>query len=519
MKIISAEQMQQIDKDTIQEYGIPGLCLMERAGERCAELIMAEFAEVSSKVALVVAGKGNNGGDGYVVARILHAHGWKVSVVVLALQEEIRGDAAVNLGLLPQDVQRSFCADNHSLSLVLKDLNNFTVIIDAIFGTGLKNEVTGIYRQTIDALNCTGTPVLSVDIPSGVNGSTGEILGSAVKANHTVTFACAKMGHVLYPGALYVGSLTVGDIGIPAEITDRCAGCEFVDAAEIQRILKFRDPSSHKGSFGHCLIIAGSTGHTGAAALAAAGALRGGAGLVTLAVPATLHTILEVKTTEAMTLPLGDRGRGHLGDDAFPDIAAALTGRDVVALGPGMSRQKETVNLVLRLVREIQLPMVIDADGLNALAEDSSVLLEKASPTVILTPHPGEMSRLTGLTVTQVEADRVGVARRFAQQNRVYLVLKGARSVIASPDGKIAINGSGNPCMSTGGMGDVLTGLISALLCQGYPPFEACRVGVFVHGFAADMVAKDKGQIGITATDVVERLPYAYQQLMRIEKK
>ncbi len=518
MKIISAEQMQQIDKDAIQGHGIPGLLLMERAGERCAEFLQAEFSAETSKVALVVAGKGNNGGDGYVVARILHTNGWNVSVIVLASHDKISGDAAVNLGLLPQAVGLTFFTDDRSLGLHLKSQAESTVIVDAIFGTGLKNEVTGIYRQAIEAVNRSGRPVLSVDIPSGVNGSTGEILGAAVKANFTVTFACAKLGHVLYPGAAYVGSLKVTDIGIPAEIIERERGCEFVNAAEARCILRYRDPSTHKGSFGHCLIIAGSTGHTGAAALAAAGALRGGAGLVTLAVPASLNAIFEIKTTEVMTLPLPDGGEGYLGDDAFTDISAALVSRNVIALGPGISRQQKSAKLVLRLVREINLPMVIDADGLNAISEDCSVLLEKASPAMILTPHPGEMARLVGLTVSQVEADRIGVASRFAQQYRVYMVLKGARSVIASPDGEISINGSGNPGMATGGMGDVLTGLISALLCQGYPPFDACRLGVFVHGYSADLVAKDKGEIGMTATDVVERLPYAYNQLMKIEK-
>jgi len=269
-----------------------------------------------------------------------------------------------------------------------------------------------------------------------------------------------------------------------------------------------------RAPYGHCLIVAGSTGKTGAAALAANSAVRSGSGLVTLAVPESLNPVLEIKTTEAMTLPFADSGRGFLGSGNGDAITAAFRGMDAVAIGPGISRHPETAALVRKLVSECPLPLVVDADGLNALAEDISILERTISPAVVLTPHPGEMSRLCGLAVDRIEADRVGVARDFALRHGVYLVLKGAGTVVATPDGEISVNGSGNPGMATGGMGDVLTGVLVSLLGQGYPFTDACRLGVFLHGYAADMVAERQGEVGMTASDVLESLPRAYKTLL-----
>jgi NAD(P)H-hydrate epimerase len=279
-------------------------------------------------------------------------------------------------------------------------------------------------------------------------------------------------------------------------------------------MLHRRDRQAHKGQFGHCLIIAGSTGKTGAAALAANSAVRAGSGLVTLAAAESIHSILEIKTTEVMTVPLPDSGGGFLTNSAFPSIEKLLVGKDAVAIGPGLDRHPGTYALVRNLVESVPLPLVIDADGLNALAEDMAVLKRKKSKMVILTPHPGEMSRLTGSSIPDVEAIRISVAQDFARTYGVFLVLKGARTIIASPDETAAVNGSGNPGMASGGMGDVLTGIIVSLLGQGYAAWDACRLGVFLHGFAADMVAEEKGEIGINASDVLEKLPYAYNKLL-----
>lgn len=512
MKVVTADNMQQIDRRAIEEFGVPGLTLMENAGRGCAEAIAAQFGDAPERFALVVAGKGNNGGDGYVIARFLLAWGWRAKVLVLAKKGGITGDARANLDRLRKSTV-VFCPEPGDLQRFATDFKGATVIVDALLGTGLKSEVRGVYREAIELINAAGRPVVAVDIPSGIHGSSGRVMGEAVKADMTVTFAPAKLGHVLYPGAGYAGRLKVVDIGIPAEAMAE-SGYEFLDVESVQPLLRRRERTAHKGSCGHSLIVAGSTGKTGAAAMAANSAVRSGSGLVTLAVPASLNHILEMKTTEAMTLPLPDGGKGYLGSAGHAALLDAMAGKSAVALGPGISWHAETAQLIRRLVTEVDLPLVVDADGLNAISEDPAVLLRKKSSTVILTPHPGEMARLAGTDTAAVEGDRIGVARKFAEKYRVFLVLKGARTVIAGPDGDIAVNGSGNPGMAAGGMGDVLTGVLVALLAQGYDPLLACRLGVFIHGHAADLVAAHKGEVGMSAVDVQERLPYAFKGLM-----
>jgi NAD(P)H-hydrate epimerase len=516
MKVITAHTMQEIDRAAISRYGIPGAQLMENAGRCCVEEIIARFGLNGS--AVVMAGKGNNGGDGYVIARLLGKKGWNVKVVILADSDQISGDAAANLGKLPDSII-SFCTRESRLSPLQKEeIFQADLIVDALLGTGLCSNVSGVYLEAVELINASGRPVVSVDIPSGIDGSTGRVLGNAVRAYLTVTFAFAKLGHILYPGAEHTGRLVVADIGIPQQLMEAASGYDFLDEDAIRPTLHRRDRQAHKGQFGHCLVIAGSTGKTGAAALAANSAVRAGSGLVTLATAESIHTILEMKTTEAMTVPLPDAGSGYLTTSAFPAIKKLLAGKDAVAIGPGIDRHPGTYALVRNLVETLDLPLVIDADGLNALAEDITVLKRKKSKQVILTPHPGEMSRLTGSPIPDVEAIRISVAQEFARTYGVFLVLKGARTVIASPDGTAAVNGSGNPGMASGGMGDVLTGIIVSLLGQGYAAWDACRLGVFLHGFAADMVAEEKGEIGINATDVLEKLPYAYNKLLNVHQ-
>lgn len=512
MKVITAQTMQEIDKRAITECGIPGLQLMENAGRSCVEEIIAEFGEQGRFV--VMAGKGNNGGDGYVIARLLGQRGWDGTVIILADRPQITGDAAANLEKLPGSVT-SYCTCEGQLSLLHKEeLFQADVIVDALLGTGLGSDVVGIYREAIGLMNASGRPVVAVDIPSGIHGSTGRAMGCAVKAYSTVTFACAKLGHVLYPGSEHCGRLVIADIGIPPQLMETVPGYDFLNEETMSPMVHRRDRQAHKGRFGHCLIIAGSTGKTGAAALAANSAVRAGSGLVTLAAAESIHQILEMKTTETMTVPLPDSGLGFLTNDAFPAIEKLLDGKDAVAIGPGLGRHPGTYALVRKLVESVPLPVVIDADGLNALAEDLSVLKRKKSGQIILTPHPGEMSRLLGSSIPDVEAARIAVAQEFACKYGVFLILKGARTIIAAPSGSAAINGSGNPGMASGGMGDVLTGIVVSLLGQGHAAWDACRLGVFLHGFAADLVAEEKGEIGINASDVLEKLPYAYNKLI-----
>jgi NAD(P)H-hydrate epimerase len=504
--------MQEIDKRAIAEFGIPGLVLMENAGRACVAEIIAGFGQ--SGRAFVLAGKGNNGGDGFVIARLLIEAGWNVTVLILAELQQISGDAAVNLEKLPTSVI-AFCTDpDHLSDLYCEDIFQADLIVDAIFGTGLRSDLSGIYREAIELVNSSGRPILSVDIPSGIHGTTGRPLGNAVRADITVAFAFAKLGHILYPGAEHTGRLVVADIGIPAELMENTPGYDFLNITTVHPLLRRRDRQAHKGSCGHDLIIAGSTGKTGAAALCTNSAVRAGSGLVTLAVAESIHSILEFKTTEAMTVPLADAGSGFLTSSVVPVLEKLLIGKAAVAVGPGLGRRPGTVALVQTLIETVDLPLVLDADGLNALAEDLTLLHRKKSKSVILTPHPGEMSRLVGSSIPDVEAIRISVAQEFARRYDVYLILKGARTIIASPTGTVAINGSGNPGMASGGMGDVLTGILVSLLGQGYSAWDACRLGVFIHGYAADLVAREKGEIGITATDVLEMLPYAYHELL-----
>lgn len=513
MKVVTVNTMQELDKQAITECGISGLQLMENAGCSCVKEIVAEFGLKGRCV--VMAGKGNNGGDGYVIARLLTLEGWDAKVIILADREQVTGDAAVNLEKL-SGAAVNYCTSEGELSTVhMEEIFQADVIVDALLGTGLCSNVEGIFLEAIDLVNASGRPVVSVDIPSGVHATNGRVLGDAVRAGITVTFALAKLGQVLYPGAKYTGRLVVADIGIPQKLMEEASGYDFLDEAAIRPMLHRRDREAHKGNFGHCLVIAGSTGKTGAAALTANSAVRAGSGIVTLAVAESIHTILEIKTTEAMTSPLPDSGSGFLTKRAFPAIQKLLAGIDAVAIGPGLERHPETYALVQNLAETITAPLVIDADGLNAIADNVAVLKRKKSKQVILTPHPGEMSRLLGTSIPDVEAIRISVSQEFARNYGVYLILKGARTIIASPSGEIAINGSGNPGMATGGMGDVLTGIIVSLLGQGNTAWESCCLGVFLHGFAADMVAEEKGEIGINASDVIEKLPYAYKKLLK----
>ena len=515
MKVITAHTMQDIDRRAIDEYGIPGHELMENAGRECARHILAAYGGDGERRALVLAGKGNNGGDGYVIARHLLEHGWQVQVIVLARRGMIAGDALTSLVRLPEEVL-NFCTEEGALSALYgDDIKAADLLVDALLGTGLSQDLHGLYLEAVTLINQGRGKVVAVDIPSGVHGTTGRIMGQAVRADLTVTFAVAKLGHLLYPGAGYVGRLVVADIGIPQQLVETAVGYEYLDEQAAAPLVARRERTAHKGSYGHCLVVAGSVGKTGAAVLSANSAMRSGAGLVTLAVPESLHQIAEIKTMEAMTVPLPDDGSGYLATKAIPVIERLLAGRNVLALGPGIDRRPETVSLVHRLLESVSLPMVIDADGLNAIAEDTSILNRRVSRQVILTPHPGEMSRLVGAAIPDMAAVRISVAQDFARTFGVYLVLKGARTIIAAPNGMVAINGSGNPGMASGGMGDVLTGVIAALLAQGYTAWNACCLGVYIHGMAGDLVAVEQGETGMTASDLMGRLPHAFHCLLQ----
>lgn len=514
MKLLTADEMRELDRRTIEEIGIPGVVLMENAGRGAAELLCRRFAGLRPGPVLILAGKGNNGGDGYVIARHLLNRGWRVRTVVLADEGQIGGDAAINLrALLRSGGEVIFAAAGAQLSRVLRQVRDSRLVVDALFGTGLASEIGGHAASAIDWINAAGVPVLAVDIPSGVDATSGRILGRAVRADLTVTFALAKLGHVLHPGAGHCGELEVVDIGIPAALLAKTSDRHLlVDAAVAGSLLPARPATGHKGTFGHLLVVAGSRGKAGAAAMTAEGGLRSGAGLVTVACPADIQATLATRLTEAMTEPVADID-GALSLQALATLTGLAEGKSALALGPGLGPQAETFALVRRLVRETSLPLVLDADGINGIAGHSALLRSRPAARTVLTPHPGEMARLTGRSIAEVEADRIGVAREFARQHRVVLVLKGARTVIALPDGRVRLNGSGNPGLASGGMGDVLTGLIGGLLAQGLSAADAAVLGAYLHGRAADRLLPAMGNAGMIAGDLLRELPATRKEL------
>lgn len=510
MKLLTTAQMRELDRQAIEDLGVPGVVLMENAGRGAAERLSRRYAELFPGPVLILAGRGNNGGDGYVIARHLNNWGWQVQTLVLAEPATIIGDASVNLDILIRmGGQVAFVPDEHGLVNALDAAGDVRLVVDALFGTGLSAPVRGHYGRAIDWINACGHPVVAVDIPSGVDATHGSLLGKAVRADLTLTFAAPKLGQTLYPGRAQVGNLEVLDIGIPATLLAACEDdFRLVTAAEASPLLPARPATGHKGTFGHLLVVAGSRGKTGAAALTAEGGLRMGAGLVTLACPASAQPALAVKLTEVMTAPLAEID-GALALAAGEELRALWQDKEALALGPGLGQSPDTTELVCTLVRECPLPMVIDADGLNALGPHPSFLRDIPDLQAVLTPHPGEMSRLTGTSVADIEADRVGAAQRFALDYRVTLVLKGARTVIALPNGRVRINASGNAGMASGGMGDALTGMIGGLLAQGMSPESASTLGVYLHGLAGDRLAANQGNAGLFASDLLRELPAA----------
>jgi NAD(P)H-hydrate epimerase len=387
-------------------------------------------------------------------------------------------------------------------------------LVDAILGTGLNAEVKGFLRDAISFVNSLAQPVMAVDIPSGLDATSGRVLGDAVRADLTATFGLAKIGQVIEPGAGYVGQLEVIDIGIPRRLIEEAAIQTYlIDMDELA--MSFLDPrpdESHKGDYGHLFVLAGSPGKTGAAALVCSAALRMGTGLVTLGISASLNPILEVKLTEAMTAPLPDGGSGYLTSDAWEKIHQLLEGKTAIAVGPGISTNPEVQEVIGKLIADTSLPLVIDADGLTPLSSRSQIR-KRGRGAAILTPHPGEMARLMGITTEEVQADRIAVARSCAASYNSLVVLKGNRTVIATPEGETYINATGNPGMASGGAGDVLTGMIGGLLAQGLPSLEAAKWGVFLHGIAGDIAAHEIGEIPLIAGDIIDYLPDALAEV------
>jgi len=516
--VFTGDEMRRLDERAIRELGIPGATLMENAGRGAADAILARLTSArrparGRRVALVC-GKGGNGGDGFVAARWLARQGVRCDVLLGGSPGDVRGDAAQKLEALKQARLRpTVVSDAARLAPVLARAD---LVIDALLGTGARAAPEGSIAEAITAINASGRPVLALDIPSGLPADGGPPYGPTVRADATVTFAGLKRGLVVPPGRDLAGRVSVVDIGVPAGEVARGISTFVLDAADVARHFPRREAAAHKGTYGHLLVVAGSLGKTGAAALAAEGALRAGAGLVTVATAATQQPVVAGLVLEAMTAALAEGAPGVIGEAAWPALAELVAARDAVAIGPGIGLDAGVRELARRLVVEARVPMVVDAAPLTALSGHLDLLRKAAAPRC-LTPHPGELARLLEKQVPDVERARIEVAREFATTHRVHLVLKGAVSVVAAPDGTAFLNPTGNPGMASGGTGDVLTGIAGAFLARGLAPGDALASAVYLHGLAGDVAAERVGEESLIARDVIAALPEAFGRIERSE--
>ncbi|MGI6434485.1 MAG: NAD(P)H-hydrate dehydratase [Syntrophomonadaceae bacterium] len=508
MKLVNSQEMKQIDHQAIHEYGISGLVLMENAGIRTVEVIEELLEITTGKTVLVLAGRGNNGGDGLVIARHLMNAGAQVFVFLLAQADQLPSDAQTNYNILQRMGGQLYALEDESdLDGLMICLLNSDLIVDALYGNGFRGSLSAYEARIAEMINWSKSPVVAVDIPSGVEADTGRVHGIAIKAAYTVCFGLPKIGLVLEPGKDYAGTLSVADISIPrALLVDNKLKNNLITADMVRPLIKARPAESHKGSFGHALVMGGSVGLTGAVAMAAYAALRSGAGLVTAALPGSLVGVVDGVLTEVMITPLPEAGEAVIGLEALAVIDNLMGTVSVAAIGPGLSDHPEAAAVLGHILTRAGIPLVIDADGLNALAGNTDIFIGRQVP-IVLTPHPGEMSRLTGKSIAEIQANRLEVARHYARQWGVTLVLKGNKTVVADPFGNVYINITGNPGMATAGSGDVLCGIITGLIAQGLKATQAAVAGVYLHGLAGDRAAAQKGQRGLLAGDLIAALP------------
>jgi len=495
MKIVTAEAMKSIDRYCIDNLAIPSLVLMENAALKVLKNI-----DMKEDNFVIVCGKGNNGGDGFALARHLYVLGKNIEVFLIGTEEGMSEDCKVNYKIL-----KNLGAEVNKINNV-EDVNDFReavirskVTIDAIFGTGLSKNVEGIYDLVISIINENSSYVLAVDVPSGFDSNKGKILGNCVKANKTVAFQLYKKGFLSYGADKLTGEVVIEKIGIPESAVDRYHEDEFIiDVEMIRKGLVVREKYGHKGDYGRALIIAGSKGFTGAAYIAAQGAVRSGAGLVTLGCSEEIIDVLSSKLVEAMTLPLNDKNR----------LSEVMEKSDAIAIGPGMGANNDTLQLVREVIQKAQCPIVIDADGINVL-KDNLQLLKECKNKIIITPHLGEMARITGLSIEYIKENRMEVAKAFAEEHGVIVLLKGYNTIVT--DGKtIVVNPTGNSSMASGGMGDCLTGIITSFLAQGYKHLEAVYIAAYIHGYCGEMLSKD--MFCVNANHILEELPRAIKQ-------
>jgi hydroxyethylthiazole kinase-like uncharacterized protein yjeF len=519
MRVLNAAQMRDADMQTIDEIGIPSMVLMENAGRQVVAALEAAYEDLTDRHVAVLCGQGNNGGDGFVVARTLHQRGTGVSVFVMGTVNAIKGDARLNVEILGRlGITVVEINDEQAWELHFSEISTCDLIVDAIFGTGLKSPLAGTLETVAADINASGIPVTAVDLPSGLSADHADPIGDCIQATMTVTLGAPKLPLVLPSGEAKAGSIVVADIGIPPGVIENLAGprLELLTREAMREMVHPREADSHKGDYGRVLIVAGSRGKTGAAHLAATGALRSGAGLVTVATPRSAQPVVAAMGAEYMTVALEETVEGQAAQGAVERLLEFE--QDVIAIGPGLGTGQDVTALVEGLIERSESPLVLDADALNVLAADPRRLQGGGSRPIVITPHPGEMARLTGTSVEEVQSNRLDVARDFAVAHQIYVVLKGYRTLVATPEGKVFINPLGNPGMATGGTGDVLTGVLAAWLAQLLDAEAACKLGVYLHALAGDLAEADEGEVAMTAGDLAGHLGDAVLELTAARK-
>lgn len=507
MFIVTGKEMAEIDKIASRDWQIPEVILMENAGLRVVEEINNQLGKMEGKKVVIIAGKGNNGGDGLVIARHLCNQGAEVKVFLLG-KKEYEGAALANYKMAQKlPIKWHVLENENSLHLLKLTLHYADIIVDALFGTGFKGTIKGLAVKVIETCNESNGYKFSVDVPSGLNADTGEVSGPCIRADFTVTFALPKLGLLIQPGIDYTGQLKVVDISIPSKlITELGLNKTLLTKELIKNNLPLRTANSHKGSYGHLLIIGGSLGMMGAVHLAGNGGFALGAGLVSAAVPRSIQASLAGSFPELITHPLAETPQGTLGFISGPDILNCLEGKTALVFGPGIGKHNEIIALLKWLANQLTVPLIIDADGLNTLAQELNFLKEVKIP-VILTPHPGEMARLLGVSVQEVQTNRLDLAQALAEDYGVWVVLKGNKTVITTPQGEIYLNPSGGPALATAGTGDVLAGMIGAMVGQTQDITQAICTAVYLHGLAGEYVAAEVGDISSRASDLIKAIP------------
>ncbi len=507
MKAVTAEQMKKIDIATSEQIGIPSIVLMENAAREVCDVCLRELEGIEEPKVVIFAGKGNNGGDGFALARQLHDRGVDCKIVFLFDTSKFSQDAEINYNIA---IKCGVPVISGFTEAVI-ETGRADIVVDAVFGTGISRKIEGMYAEVIEMINTYAKKVISIDIPSGVNSDDGRIMGTAVEADITVTFALPKIGLLLYPGASCCGDIKIANISIqPSTIDEMNIKTAFLDKKDVYNIIPKRQKRTNKGDYGRLFVIAGSKDMTGALALCCKGAFRSGAGLVYACTVRSGISVVQQLVPEAVVTPLSEY-EGMVRYECYDEIKDKIQRASAIAVGPGLGMSDDVSEFVKKLIYEADTTLVIDADGLNAIADDPSILLG-LKHTPVITPHPGEMSRLTGLSVREILEDTVNVARDFAVKYNCVTVLKDARSVIAAPDGRVVINITGNPSMSTGGSGDVLTGVISSFIAQGIEPFFAAAVGAYIHGLSGDISKEKLGTYGVMAWDIAENVAEAIKR-------